>query len=191
MVDNIYTGITKSTASQPKLNSPEVLRFEAEIILESGKVVVEVPVGVSRKLRGMEKVEGMMNGQSFRAVIELGDNGDYVLHVGAAMLRGADAKVGDTVQCAILGPEPDPVPPTDLQKLFDISPQALAIWGTLTTLGKRDWVRWIEDAKTPETRTRRISRAVEQLAEGKRRACCVNVNGYMMLRIKQDEDERK
>lgn len=169
------------------MDQPEVLRFESAIIQMGDNVFVEVPAEVSRKLRGMDKVEGMMNGQPFRAVIELGDNGNYILHVGKAMLRGADAKVGDTVRCAVLGPEPEPVPPADLQKLFDISPQAMVTWSMLSTLGKRDWLRWVEDAKTSETRSRRVSRAVEQLAEGKRRACCVNVNGYMMLRIKQDE----
>jgi uncharacterized protein YdeI (YjbR/CyaY-like superfamily) len=59
------------------------------------------------------------------------------------------------------------------------------VWDDLT-FGRLDWVRWIEAARKPETRARRVQRTVEQLAEGKRRACCVNVYEYMLERI-QDE----
>ena len=58
-------------------------------------------------------------------------------------------------------------------------------------LGQRDWIRWIEDAKKPETRARRVTRTVSQLEDGKRRACCVDVNSFMMCRIKEDDDERR
>ena len=60
------------------------------------------------------------------------------------------------------------------------------MWDELTPMGRRDWVRWIEGAKKPETRERRVRRTVDQLAEGKRRACCVNVYEYMLDRVEED-----
>lgn len=167
---------------------PEVLRFSAVIVERDGKTSLEIPANISTKLSDMPKVEGMINGHPFRAAISLGDRGVF-LRVNSAMLRGAGVVVGDKAELAILGPEPDPVPPSDLQSEFDMSPEAVENWNTLTTLGKRDWLRWINDTKNPETRARRIARTIEQLSEGKRRACCINVNGFMMCRIEEDSKE--
>jgi hypothetical protein len=61
------------------------------------------------------------------------------------------------------------------------------LWDDLTTMGRRDWVHWVESAKQPETRARRVTRTVEQLSSGKRRACCVNVYEYMLCRIQESE----
>ena len=171
-------------------SSPDVLRFTAVLFQRNSKTFLEIPAEVSAKLVGMEKVEGMINTQPFRAIIERKEKGIYLLHVGVAMMRGADAQEGDTVQLAILGHEPDPVPPADLQSEFILSPEAVVSWQKLTILGKRDWIRWIEGAKTVETRARRIARTIDQLSEGKRRACCVDVNGFMMCRIKEDDKTR-
>ena len=169
-----------------KIAPPEVLRFESMLFEKNKKVVLEIPENASDKLHDMPKVEGMINEHPFRAAIDPTEGGTYLLRVNQAMLRGADAKIGDTVQLAILGPEPDPVIPSDLQAEFDMSPEAVTNWQILTTLGKRDWLRWIDDTKNPGTRARRIARTIEQLSEGKRRACCVNVNGFMMCRIEED-----
>ncbi|MBV8460504.1 MAG: YdeI/OmpD-associated family protein, partial [Candidatus Eremiobacteraeota bacterium] len=53
----------------------------------------------------------------------------------------------------------------------------------LTRLGRLDWMRWINSAKTPETRARRVRRTVEQLSSGKRRPCCVNFYEFMLHRV--------
>lgn len=161
-------------------SKPAVLRFSARV---EGDVVM-IPAAVSRQLRGMPKVEGTVNGHPFRArVTPCGD--EYELHINQSMHRRA-SQTGES-EFALLGPEPDPVPPADLQTEFDQSPEAVENWRKLTTLGQRDWLRWIDDTNKPETRARRIARTIEQLSEGKRRACCVDVNGFMMCRIREDE----
>jgi uncharacterized protein YdeI (YjbR/CyaY-like superfamily) len=65
------------------------------------------------------------------------------------------------VKLAILGPEPEPTAPADLQVAFGSSDKAKTLWEDLTAIGRRDWIRWIESAKTPETRARRVRRTVE------------------------------
>lgn len=60
----------------------------------------------------------------------------------------------------------------DLQTAVLASPATLALWQALTPLGRNEYICWVEDAKKPETRQRRIRRACEELREGKKRPCC-------------------
>ena len=62
--------------------------------------------------------------------------------------------------------------PTDLRKALATVPKAKAQWSDLTPIARRDFISWIDSAKQPETRRRRIERACEMLAAGKRRPCC-------------------
>ena len=140
---------------------------------------------VSKKLlsRGMAKVEGTMNGHPFRAALEPNTSGSHWLRVNKAMREGAGADAGDMVKLVILGPEPEPTVPADLRVALTASHEAKTLWKDLTPIGRRDWIRWIESAKKPETRARRITRSVEQLSSGKRRPCCMNIYEFMMRRI--------
>jgi uncharacterized protein YdeI (YjbR/CyaY-like superfamily) len=74
--------------------------------------------------------------------------------------------------------------PTDLRKALAVTPMAKAQWSDLTPIARRDFISWIESAKQPETRRRRIERAASMLAAGKRRPCCfsiVSLNLYTAL----------
>lgn len=166
---------------------PTVFRFEAQLFehpeaVKSGgsQIRLSVPQAVSEKLKDMTKIEGTINGHPFRAPLEPQISGGYWIVVNKAMHRGSGADMGATVNLAILGPEPEPTIPTDLRSAFAVSREAMDLWNTLTILGRRDWIRWIESTENPETRARRITRTIEQLSSGKRRPCCVNVNAFMM-----------
>src|SRR6266566_4846436 len=73
------------------------------------------------------------------------------------------------------GEEPEPRVPTDLRKALAATPMARAQWSDLTPIARRDFISWIDSAKQPETRRRRIERACSMLAEGKRRPCCYSI----------------
>lgn len=60
----------------------------------------------------------------------------------------------------------------DLHKALISDPNALAAWEDITPLARNEWICWIEDAKKPETRNRRIERTGSDLLNGKRRPCC-------------------
>lgn len=62
--------------------------------------------------------------------------------------------------------------PTDLQRALAGSPRVKALWEDLTPIGRRDFTSWIESAKQPETRKRRIAIACSKLMAGERRPCC-------------------
>jgi len=62
--------------------------------------------------------------------------------------------------------------PADLRKALTSDPMALAAWEDITPLARNEWLCWIESAKKPETRSRRIERTRTELVDGKRRPCC-------------------
>ena len=166
---------------------PPVIRFQGTLVAHAvegkpSKTVLELPTAVATKLRGMETIEGTINGHPFRAPFAAPSNG-HALRVNDAMLNGARAEIGESVRVAVLGPEPEPKVPPDLQAGFGASRKAATLWKNLTLLARLDWIRWIEGAKTHATRARRVARTIDQLSSGKRRPCCVNFYEYMLERV--------
>src|SRR5213593_4687855 len=83
------------------------------------------------------------------------------------------------------GEESEPRVPPDLRKALAATPLAKAQWSDLTPIARRDFITWIDSAKQPETRRRRIERACAMLAAGKRRPCCnsiVSLDLHLALR---------
>jgi hypothetical protein len=181
----------KSASLVKNGSGPPVIRFSARLIRDPKvakngcSTLLDVPKAVSQKLSGMTKVEGTINGHPFRAPLDPNPSGGAWLRVNKAMSAGADAHAGDTVKLAILGPEPEPTVPADLKAAFAASVKAKTLWKDLAPDARRIWIRWIEAAKTPETRARRVRRTHEQLSEGKRRPCCVNVYEFMLDRVRR------
>ena len=62
--------------------------------------------------------------------------------------------------------------PADLGKALTSSSAARVAWESITPLARNEWICWIEDAKKPETRSRRIERTCEDMIAGKKRLCC-------------------
>src|SRR5437899_10547014 len=69
------------------------------------------------------------------------------------------------------GEESEPRVPTDLCKALAATPMAKAQWSDLTPIARRDFISWMDSAKQPETRGRRIEKACSMLMAGKRRPC--------------------
>lgn len=183
---------SQSASQNRAAEGPPVLRFKAQLILQAqpakpaSTVLLQIPKAVSAKLAGMNRVEGTINGHPFRAALKGGGTADCTLTANQAMLLGSKAKPGDAVELAILGPEGELRVPPDLQTALAGSKPATKLWQQLGAEVQRDWVRWVEGAKKAETRARRVTRTVEQLAEGKHRPCCVNFYEYALCRIAED-----
>jgi hypothetical protein len=62
--------------------------------------------------------------------------------------------------------------PDDLRAAIESDRRLFALWQKLTPLGRNEFICWVDDAKQPATRQRRIRRAGEELLEGKKRPCC-------------------
>ncbi len=62
--------------------------------------------------------------------------------------------------------------PDDLRSALLAETPVTRAWCDLTPLARNEFICWVDDAKRPETRARRIRRTCEELAEGARRPCC-------------------
>jgi hypothetical protein len=157
------------------------IRFRAKFVpsktnKKSSSWTLTLPKNASAKLptRGMTMAEGMINSFPFRAALVPDGKGSHWFGVNETMRKGAGANALDTVtvEIARAGEEPEVRVPMDLRKALAAAPLALAGWEDITPMARRDWIFSITSAKQPQTRKRRIEKACDMLACGKRRLCC-------------------
>lgn len=148
------------------------IRFNTTLL----KTHITLPKSASAKLpsRGVVMVEGTINSMPFRARLIPDDKGSHRMKITEAMRLVFGAKTLDTVTVEItrVGDEPETRIPTDLSSALKATPQALASWKDITPTARRDWIFSISSAKQAKTRRRRIEKACDMLAHGKRRLCC-------------------
>lgn len=65
-------------------------------------------------------------------------------------------------------PASAPEMPSDLAEALRKAPTALAFFEQLAPSHRKEYVRWIEEAKKPETRLRRVEKAIEMLGLGQK-----------------------
>jgi hypothetical protein len=94
---------------------------------------------------------------------------EYFLPLNAANRAGAGVSAGDEVDVDMdLDTAPREVlVPADLGEALDGDTDAWRFFAGLSFSHQREYVTWIEEAKRPETRARRIGKAVEMLREGR------------------------
>jgi hypothetical protein len=157
------------------------IRFSAKLFRpkaneKTGSWILTLPKKGSAKLpsRAKTMVEGTINSFPFRAALEPNGKGSPWLRVNKTMRDAAGADAVDTVMVEITrtGEEPEIRVPMDLRKALAAAPLAQAGWEDITPMARRDWIFSISSAKQPETRRRRIEKACDMLACGKRRLCC-------------------
>src|SRR5260221_3248908 len=153
-----------------------LIRVTAELFKsKTGSLtLLRLPRSTSAKLpsRGMVMVEGTINGARFQAPLEPDGKGSHLLVVDKTLSKTAGA--GATVTLAIEPSEhwPEPKVPADLKKALAADPRAQATWKDITVMARWDWIRWVNEAKQPETRKRRIESIYSRFKAGKRRPCC-------------------
>lgn len=159
----------------------KLLRLEAT---ENTGWNLMLPKSASAKLpsRGRAMVEGTINSFPFRAALEPNGKGSHWLKVNKTMRDAAGADAVDTVTVEITraGEEPEMRVPMDLRKALAAAPLAQAGWEDITPMARRDWIFSISSPKQSETRRRRIEKACDMLASGKRRLCCFPGIKWMM-----------
>ncbi len=143
------------------------MRFRAVLEL-NGKTAtgIEVPAHVVAELGPGKRpaVKVSLNGYSYRSTVApMG--GRYLLPVSSAIRTGAGVAAGDEVEVELeLDTEARTVTvPDDLATALDREPAVRRVFDALSYSNQLRYVLAIEDAKSPQTRARRIDKTVSEL----------------------------
>jgi Bacteriocin-protection, YdeI or OmpD-Associated/Domain of unknown function (DUF1905) len=137
---------------------------------KTGWTVVTIASEIAHELKPSTKVSFRIKGTidhieiKQTAIIPMG-NGDFILPIGLPWRRKLRKEAGSTVVLKIeLDTSEIEISP-DLLLCLEDEPSALAYFNTLTKSHKRYFSKWIEDAKTIETKSRRIAASIEGLSK--------------------------
>lgn len=147
------------------------MRFRTTILL-SGKTAtgIRVPDEVVAALGSSKRpaVRVTINGYTYRSTVAV-MSGEFMLPISAEHRQGAGVAAGDEVDVDVeIDNEPRvlEVPP-DFQAALDAHSEAKQFFEGLSYSNRQRLVLAIEDAKTAETRQRRIEKTIGSLGEGK------------------------
>jgi hypothetical protein len=127
---------------------------------------LEVPEEVVEAMGGGKRppVTITINGHSWKSRIAI-MRGRYLIGLSNANRQAAGVATGDEIEVEVeLDAEPRVVvEPADFAHALDADPAARAAYDRLSYSHRREYVRAIESAKRPETRSQRIEAAVANL----------------------------
>jgi len=140
-----------------------------EVEDESTFTFIAIPFGVKQVFgRARPPVKVTINGFAYRSTLAP-YGGVHYLPVNQSVRDGANVKAGDRVNVTLqLDEEPRVVKvPPDFARVLKTNPIAKAKWNKLSYTHRKEYVNAIEESKKPETRARRIVKAIEQLTADK------------------------
>ena len=147
------------------------MKFRATVEL-GGKTAtgIEVPEDVVAALGSSRRppVTVTIGGHSYRTTVaRMG--GRFLVGLSAENRTAAGVAAGNLVDVDI---EPDTAPrevdvPADLAEALARDDAARATFDGLSFTHRKEWVRWVEEAKKAETRATRLAKTVESLRAGK------------------------
>ena len=137
----------------------------ATVVLDDGQVAA-VGEGAKRF-----PVVATVNGYTWRtSVARMG--GESLVGLSRQVRERAGVAAGDTVDVVLLlDREPREVEvPDDLAAALAADAEAKAIFDALAFTHRKEYARWITEAKRDDTRQRRLSQAIEMIRAGKTRS---------------------
>ena len=155
--------------------NPGIIKFKAKIEQSNtmgAAAWVIFPHSVEKLygVKGRVPVQATFDGIPYRgSMVKMGTKEHLLL-----LLKDIRAKLGkkrgDSVAVTVKLDDQKRVItlPADLKRAVAKNKKAQAFWKTLSFTHQREYFKWIEEAKQPETRKRRIEGCVELLAKGKK-----------------------
>ncbi len=141
--------------------------FRTTILSSGGNTAgIKIPPEVVESLGGGKKpaVKVTINGKTYQSTVAV-MGGDYMVGVSAENRAIVGVKAGDEVDVTLdLDTEPRVYElPEDLAAALATKSGATEAFHASAPSKRKEFVRQVNDAKTPETRERRIAKIVEQL----------------------------
>ncbi len=144
--------------------------FTVTVSTSGTRTYIEIPFDPNETWGEKQRhyVTGSVNGHTIRGPLD-SDGSRYVLPLGPAWLQGRDVDTATPVEVELApeGPQTDNMAP-DIVAALAAEPQARSFFESLATFYRKNYVRWIEAAKRPETRSARIAEMISLLKAGTR-----------------------
>jgi len=142
------------------------ITYNTTIVQKGNTTGIHVPESILEKLGGGKRplVRVQLNGYSYRSAVGKMD-GKFMISLSAENRKNARVKGGDTLEVTLaLDTLPRTVEvPLELQSALDKNERAQAAFEKLAPSRKKAIVLSISGAKTEETKTRRIQKAIKDL----------------------------
>lgn len=149
-----------------ELHSRLVARGPAAAVALDDETVAAVGEGAKRF-----PVTATINGYSWRTTVTRRRE-EFLLGLSRAVREGAGVEAGDTVAVTIAldTAEREVEVPAALAAALDGDASARGAFEGLAYSHRKEYARWIAEAKRVQTRERRVSQALEMLREGRTRS---------------------
>jgi hypothetical protein len=145
-------------------------RFKATVARSGSRTYIAIPFDPNEVwgVKQRHHITGSVNGCGVRGSLG-SDGGQYFLPLGAAWRRDSGVEAGTEVEVVLTpeGPQADTLA-ADILAALETEPDAKAFFEALATFYRNGYVRWIESAKRPETRSARIAEMLSLLKAGKK-----------------------
>lgn len=146
------------------------MQFTAQIVRQGSRTFLVLPEEVVERWgeKPHHYVVGTISERKVRGRTEVW-NGEYILPLGPTWLRDNDLQVGTNVECVLCLESPVIEElADDIASALEAEPQAKAFFEEIAPFYRKNYLRWIEGAKRPETRAVRIAEVIQLLKEGRR-----------------------
>lgn len=136
---------------------------------KTGWTFIEIPEDVILQLRPHQKtsfrVKGRIDNYPLRlvALLPMGDS-SFIMPINTLMRRGIRKESGAAIEVEIEVDDDELPPSDDLLECLQDEPKAILFFNALTKSHQNYFHKWIESAKTIETKSKRISMTVKALA---------------------------
>lgn len=137
---------------------------------KTGWSYINVPAEIALQLKPDNKksfrVKGKLDNYAIKgvALIPMG-GGDFIMAVNATMRKGIGKRKGASVAVKLDVDHVEMVIPDDLMDCFNDEPDTLNFFQSLAKSHQNYFIKWINEAKTEQTRTKRIALTVSAMAK--------------------------
>lgn len=133
---------------------------------------IKIPFDVHKVFgtRARVPVRGKINGFAFRSSIFPVGDGHHFMVVNKVTREGARAAGGEMIS-VLMERDDEPrmvTPPPEFARALKANEEAQAMWDKLAYTHRKKHATAIEEAKRPETRARRIEKAIAQIVAGEK-----------------------
>ncbi|HTD41828.1 MAG TPA: YdeI/OmpD-associated family protein [Mucilaginibacter sp.] len=145
-----------------------ILQF-AEQGEKTGWTYIEIPADIAQQMKPGNKksfrVRGMLDAfaVSGMALMPMGE-GNFIMALKAEVRKGIHKNAGAMLQVKLESDDDFKIEmPADLQECFDFEPEAFEFFNGLAKSHRDYFIKWIDSAKTGETRAKRIINTVNAM----------------------------